>query len=164
VYIANRAEQSSQHNDQTTHWATVESDCDSQQAQGILFFSTVCRHSGAHPVSYSMGTRGSSLWVQRSGEDHWSTCKFQGQKGMEMYLHSPVHIYAMGLHLEQGQASHFISIQAQSCNILKTQTVLLGSRFPLICIYWGQGQDISMNRNEKKGCPYIAQVIFLHWA
>jgi len=81
---------------------------------------------------------------------------------MEAYLHSPVHLYAMGLHFEQGQTSHFINIQVHSCNILKKQTVLLGSRFPIICIYQGQGQDISMNGNEKKGCPYIAQVTFLH--
>jgi len=59
--MVNRAEQSSQHNDQTTHWTTMESDFDSQQAQGILFFSTVGRHSGAHQASYSMGIRGSSL-------------------------------------------------------------------------------------------------------
>jgi hypothetical protein len=71
----------------------MEPEFDFQQAQVTLFCSTLSRHIGAHTVTHSMGTMDSSLGVQ------WSetTCKFQGQKCMAMYLHSPVHLCAMVL-------------------------------------------------------------------
>jgi hypothetical protein len=72
----------------------MESDFDSHQAQQILLFSRESRHSGAHPASYSMGTSSSSLGVQWLGEDLRPSCKFHDQNCVEMYLHSPVHLYA----------------------------------------------------------------------
>jgi hypothetical protein len=58
--------------------------------------------SGAHPASYPMGTRGSSLGVKRPGReaDHSPPSSAKVKECMELYLHSPIRLHGVVLGLK----------------------------------------------------------------
>jgi hypothetical protein len=55
--------------------------------------------SGAHPVSYTMGTRGSFPGVKRPGReaDHSPPSSAEVKECVELYLHSPIRLHGVVL-------------------------------------------------------------------
>jgi hypothetical protein len=55
--------------------------------------------SGAHPASYPMGSRGSSLGVKRPGRetDHSPPSSAEVKECVELYLHSPIRLHGVVL-------------------------------------------------------------------
>jgi hypothetical protein len=60
--------------------------------------------SGAHPASYPMGTRSSSLGVMRPGReaDHSPPYSAEVKECVELYLHSPIRLHGVVLSQAQG--------------------------------------------------------------